>query len=313
MPPLLARRRGFSLIELLVVIAIIAILVSLLLSAVQRARAAACGNNIHQIVIAMHVYHDQNGALPQGAAGATTGGNYWGHGSWQAAILPFIEQEAVYAQYFGYDVASPLYYDPQNLNGAAGRHIKQLLCPADITPDKTDGWPGNTGSPNATYHNYVVNFGNTGINESITWQSPTFNGLTFKGAPFTLGNPVPLDAIADGSSNTLMLSELIIGQRHDLRGLTWWSSGSGFSTAIRPNDSAPDLSWSDSSWCDPLPPNPPCAFRGGTYVFGARSRHTGGVTAGFCDGHVSFINNGISAPVWQALSTTHGAENVTGY
>jgi prepilin-type processing-associated H-X9-DG protein len=209
--------------------------------------------------------------------------------------LPYLEQNHVYAQYHGYDQASPVYYDSTNLNGAAGKHIKQLLCPADITPNKLDGWPsGNPAQTNVTYHNYVVNFGNTGIDESSNWQATSYNGVTFKGAPFTLGKPKSIDSIADGSATTLMLSEVVIGQRHDLRGLTWWSTGAGFSSALRPNDSAPD--------------------RSGPYVFGARSRHTTGVNAAFCDGHVSFITNRIDPVVWQALSTTNGGEPVgSGY
>jgi prepilin-type N-terminal cleavage/methylation domain-containing protein len=104
-----SRRRGFSLIELLVVIAIIAILVSLLMAGVQKARSAAarisCSNNMHQVALAMHLVVDATGALPQGAAGYSQTGNYWGHGSWQVPILPFIEQENVFALYQGYDQA----------------------------------------------------------------------------------------------------------------------------------------------------------------------------------------------------------------
>ncbi len=208
---------------------------------------------------------------------------------------------------------SPLYYDTANLNGAVSKQIKQLLCPGDYTPNKTDGWPSGAGGKNCTYHNYVVNYGNTGIDESQNWQTASYSGITFKGAPFTLGHAQPLEGILDGTSNTLMVSELIIGQRQDLRGLTWWSSGAGFSSALRPNDTAPDQAWGNYSWCDPNPPNPPCTIRTGPYVFAARSRHTGGVNAAFCDGHVSFIPNNISASVWQALSTVHGSEPVTDY
>ena len=105
-----------------------------------------------------------------------------------------------------------------------------------------------------------------------------------------------------------MFSEVIIGRRRDLRGLTWWSTGGGFVTSLRPNDSAPDLSWADASWCDPKPPNPPCSFRTSVYAFGARSRHAGGVNVARCDGSVGFISNSIQPAAWQALSTTRGKE-----
>jgi len=77
-----------------------------------------------------------------------------------------------------------------------------LLCPSD-TPN-TVGWPANPKS--TTYHNYVANFGNTGIDETANWQVATYNGITFLGAPFTRGRPVRIEKITDGSSNTLMAS-----------------------------------------------------------------------------------------------------------
>ncbi|MBN9119013.1 MAG: DUF1559 domain-containing protein [Planctomycetes bacterium] len=299
-------RKGFTLIELLVVIAIIAILIGLLLPAVQKVREAAsrlkCSNNLKQIGLAMHGYHDTTGTLPPGVADATP---YWGQGNWQVSILPHIEQAAVRNVYFDYGVPNGRnYYHNDNLNGATGKQLALLLCPSD-TPN-TAGWPANGKS--ASYHNYVANFGNTAIDESANWQAATYNGLTFLGAPFTRGRPKALNLITDGTSSTLMVSELIQGQRHDLRGCTWWGSGSGFVASLKPNDTAPDLSWSDSSWCDPNPPNPPCAFRSSAYVFGARSRHTGGVNVVLCDGSVRFIPNAIQPATWQALSTSQGGE-----
>ncbi|MFM8272987.1 MAG: DUF1559 domain-containing protein [Gemmata sp.] len=304
-------RRGFTLIELLVVIAIIAILIGLLLPAVQKVREAAarmkCQNNLKQVGTAMHNHHDATGGLPPGVADATP---YWGQGNWQVSILPYIEQQAVRDLYIDYGVSGGKnYYDNANINGATGKRINMLLCPSD-TPN-TGGWPANGLS--TTYHNYVANFGNTAIDETANWQVASFNGLTYQGAPFTRGRPVALHKITDGTSNTLMASELIQGQRKDLRGCTWWGSGSGFVTSLKPNDSAPDLSWGDASWCDTNAPNPPCAFRTSAYVFGARSRHSGGVNAVLCDGSVRFIVNGILPSTWQALSTTQGGEVMGNY
>ncbi|OWK34603.1 DUF1559 domain-containing protein [Fimbriiglobus ruber] len=305
------RRRGFTLIELLVVIAIIAILIGLLLPAVQKVREAAsrakCSNNLKQIALSMHNYHDVNGTLPPGVADATP---YWGMGNWQVSILPFIEQVALRNMYLDYGISNGrTYADPANLSGTTGKQVSTLLCPSD-TPN-TGGYPANGQS--ATYHNYVVNFGNTGIDESANWQVATFNGLTFMGAPFTRGRPKALNLITDGTSMTLMVSEVIQGQRHDLRGCTWWGTGSGFETSLRPNDTSPDLSWTDSSWCDTNAPNPPCAFRSAVYVFGARSRHTGGVNVALCDGSIRFISNSIQTATWQALSTSQGGETVGDY
>jgi prepilin-type N-terminal cleavage/methylation domain-containing protein/prepilin-type processing-associated H-X9-DG protein len=309
------QRPAFTLIELLVVIAIIAILIALLVPAVQKVREAAartqCTNNLKQLALAMHNHHSDRGTLPEGVSNATP---YWGQGNWQVSILPYLEQDALRKLYFDYGVSNGRnYYHVDNLNGATGRQLPTLLCPSDGGTNP-NGWPA-TGNPprSATYHNYVVNFGNTAIDESANWQVATFNGFTFQGAPFTRGRPVRLIRITDGSSNTLLASEVIIGQGHDLRGLTWWGSGSGFETSLRPNDSAPDLSWSDSSWCNPTPPNPPCAFRTNAYVFGARSRHTGGVNVALCDGSVRFVSNTIDPATWRALSTTQGQEVVGDY
>jgi prepilin-type N-terminal cleavage/methylation domain-containing protein/prepilin-type processing-associated H-X9-DG protein len=303
------RPPGFTLIELLVVIAIIGVLISLLLPAVQKVREAAnrlkCSNSLRQVAIAMHNHHDAYGALPEGVSNATP---YWGQGNWQVSILPFVEQDAVRLEYFDYGVQNGRnYYHPDNINGATGKQLRLLLCPSDTV--NTDGWPATP--LHVTYHNYVVNYGNTGINETADWQAATFDGLVFEGAPFTRGRPQALSTISDGTSNTLMLSEVIQGQRHDLRGNTWWGTGSGFETSLRPNDSAPDLSWSNADWCDPNPPNPPCSFRTAVYVFGARSRHPGGVNVMFCDGSGRFIVDSIQPAVWQALGTTHGNEVVS--
>ncbi|HTN77868.1 MAG TPA: DUF1559 domain-containing protein [Pirellulaceae bacterium] len=304
-------RAAFTLVELLVVIAIIGILVALLLPAVQSAREAArrmqCSNNMRQSALAMHNHHGALNILPRGCAGVSP---YWGQGSWMITLLPYLEQQALREMYYDYGKAGGRnYYHKDNIQGASGKQIPNFLCPSD--QKNTKGWPLN-GDGSVSYNNYVVNFGNTGVNESIDWQVKTYSGFTFAGAPFSCAETTFGD-IRDGTSNTLLISELIIGQRKDLRGNTWWGTGSGFMTSLRPNDVNPDRSWSNADWCDANAPNPPCAFLSGAFVFAARSRHTGGVNAGLCDGSVRFVSENVGGTIWHDLGTSQGREVIGQY
>jgi len=301
------RRRAFTLVELLVVIAIIGVLVALLLPAVQAAREAArrtqCSNNERQVALAMHNYHDTLLTLPPAVPGVTP---YWGQGTWQVPIMPFMELGNLRETYYDYGVPNGRnYYHKDNIQGATGKTVKGWQCPSS-TPNKS-GWPLNADG-SVSYHSYVVNYGNTAIVENLQWQVTTYGGFTYRGAPFTNGVPRKLSDITDGTSSTLMLSEATIGQRKDLRGATWWGPAAGFETSLRPNDTNPDRSWSNADWCDPNPPNPPCAFLNGAYLFAARSRHPAGVNAAMCDGSVRFVPNSVSATLWNELGTTQGAE-----
>jgi prepilin-type N-terminal cleavage/methylation domain-containing protein/prepilin-type processing-associated H-X9-DG protein len=307
-------RRGFTLIELLVVIAIIGVLIALLLPAVQKVREAAnrmrCLNNLKQLGIAMHNYHDGLGTLPDG-------GTYHQSGGWQLTILPFIEQQSLYQAFQGYGSKSPGVYGAPNIANVTSKQLALCTCPSDQVA-VTGGQTYN----GCAYFNYAANFGNTAVGDSNSATpgmrtETTYNGNTFAGAPFRFANPQHFSDITDGTSNTLMLAEVIQGQRQDLRGFTYWGTGSAFLTSLRPNDSNPDLV--THTVCDSKPPNPPANCTGVSTAYGpvrafaSRSRHAGGVNVMFCDGSGRFIPNTIDPVIWQQLGTSQGGEILGDY
>jgi len=298
------------LIELLVVIAIIAVLIGLLLPAVQKVREAAartkCQNNLKQLGIAMHNYHDSRGTLPRGFFGCC-------YGTWVPLILPYIEQGNLAAQYTGWGTAQ--YRDAGNLP-VTTKSVPMMLCPSDkaATPVYL----------NITLHNYVVNYGNTGLDNVTSGSvshSPTanLNGVVYAGAPFVDGPAVRFSDVTDGLSSTLLTSEIIQGQpsgHMDARGFTWWGDAAGFTTYNQPN-SGTDYVYLASDVCVyPFQDNPPCATISAANPSGvmtARSRHVGGVLIGLGDGGVRFVSNNITIGNWRALSTTRGGEVVGDY
>ena len=329
------RRRGFTLIELLVVIAIISVLIGLLMPAVQKVREAAnraqCINNLKQVGIAMHHYADAHKKLPPGVGPY---GCCWG--TWQVYILPYLEQGNLYAPYKnlgGNDITLPSGYWRYSSDGnltLTKNRLAILTCPSDRP---------NAPLSNITSHNYAVNYGNTSFYQT------TMNGVPFGGAPFSCyppqwltpsqamltkygqntpdhdqyglfgppaGQPqVALPQITDGTSTTLMASEIIQGQGGDLRGFSWWGGASGFTAWSPPNANAPDVLMGGT--CNIAATyNLPCTTISSVALPRlqvARSRHTpGGVNAVYCDGHVAWIGNNVSLAVWRAVSTTKGSE-----
>ena len=195
--------RGFTLIELLVVIAIIAILVALLLPAVQQAREAArrssCKNNLKQIGLALHTYHEVNNVFPPGWIQKTPNRSCWG---WGASLLPHLEQEALFS---ALSVGSP-----QDLSEALSdttkipflqRPVAAFRCPSDTSPEiNTNHAPhdsAGTAVPVAT-SNYP------GVHDGDMWQS--VSGEPFQGS---FGHNVSLgfNDFTDGLSNTAMVGE----------------------------------------------------------------------------------------------------------
>jgi prepilin-type N-terminal cleavage/methylation domain-containing protein/prepilin-type processing-associated H-X9-DG protein len=304
-------RRGFSLIELLVVLAIIGALVAMLLPAVMSAREAArrahCMSNLKQIATAMHHYHDIHSVLPPGKKGCC-----WG--TWLVYTLPYLEQQTLFNAWNSCGINAPgvpagydlelRYFGPANVTVTSTR-LEIYLCPSDATNSPI------TSSINGiayacTSQNYAANFGNTTV---------------LQGAPFVdIGSPlgdyeqparrtVGFVAITDGLSNTMLVSEVVVGQGQDLRGFSWWGDAATFESFTTPNGSFPDVLFSPI-YCINRSPNPPCtvATTALPEMYAARSRHPGGVQIAWADGAVRFVKDTVSLPVWRAMSTTAGGE-----
>jgi prepilin-type N-terminal cleavage/methylation domain-containing protein/prepilin-type processing-associated H-X9-DG protein len=308
------KRRAFTLIELLVVIAIIAILIGLLLPAVQKVREAAarskCSNNLKQLGLAMHSYHDSNGGLP-----AMTGqGCCWG--TWAVIVLPHIEQQSMYQLYQNWGGndsvnsnfpapnggTNPRYGSAPNTTNVTTRRLQTLTCPSDRVNDPIG---------NINNYNYAVCGGNGGTYKAAgpspqptgyTVQAGMFdgsvNGMVISGTTVTANSrKTKLTDVTDGLTNTVMVGEVLQGQGSDLRGFIWWGDATAMSTYYPPNTTSPDLIYS-AGYCNNQPiQGMPCVGGSGA-LFASRSKHTGGVNAGMGDGSVRFVQSSINPNTW---------------
>jgi prepilin-type N-terminal cleavage/methylation domain-containing protein/prepilin-type processing-associated H-X9-DG protein len=213
-------RRGFTLIELLVVIAIIAVLIALLLPAVQSAREAArraqCTNNLKQLGLAAHNYISINNVYPSQSIQNTTTWSW--EPSWVAAILPMMEQTPMYnAINFNLPMLEIGFVSPVATGGTANSTaglatILSLLCPSESL-----NHPISFGGDWAQ-SNYAGNYGGPGMITSCNGIIVPSKGDQFVSSP-NLG-PVSIAAVVDGTSNTAMFSEHLLGAGNGLDGLT---------------------------------------------------------------------------------------------
>jgi len=348
-------RRGFTLIELLVVIAIIAILIGLLLPAVQKIREAAnrmkCSNNLKQIGLGMHNYNDTYGGFPPGLI---TVGGYYGDPrdthigpNWAVLLLPFIEQDNLFR-----NAQTSVSLWMSNTNGAwggdqgwtvvGGTVVKTYQCPSDgknsslcainfsgvSTPGGAAGWARGNYAANLG-PSWSISDGNAfnggSINETQYFNLPAqgpFSVWTAASGQNKVGMGVA--TIPDGSSNTLLASEVLAGvNTTDVRGV--WASGSAGSSTLSSHATGDDRgpNWSggsgtsgsngdcaDDIWQAPsqvaqnLSNWQSCPSQQAT----ARSRHSGGVNSLMGDGAVRFVRTSIDVRTWFLLNSANDGQ-----
>jgi prepilin-type N-terminal cleavage/methylation domain-containing protein/prepilin-type processing-associated H-X9-DG protein len=320
------QRRGFTLIELLVVIAIIAVLIGLLLPAVQKVREAAsrisCGNNLHQIALAMHAYQDSNSLLPPKGVMVC----YDCGANWSTLLLPYLEQSNGYALW---DLNKQYI---EQTSAARQVDVKVYKCPSRRSDNTLSiqeaGLPGGIGSPGSggldaghalpgTVGDYA---GCVGTYANGNWPTASGDGVIIRGVPngppFTRPDGVTIQktrgqislaSIPDGTSNTFLVGEKHVpqvGLYHVAYGdasvfNTYWTpyccrlAGLEDPLALGPQDTSPALA-GDSTW----------AVKFGSW-------HPGVCGFAFCDGSVRYIRNSIDGTTLARLAARNDGLVVT--
>jgi prepilin-type N-terminal cleavage/methylation domain-containing protein/prepilin-type processing-associated H-X9-DG protein len=300
------QRRAFTLIELLVVIAIIAILIALLVPAVQKIRASAarlqCQNNLKQIGLALHNFHSANKRFPSGIMVPIGSGageilqsscpncpqppvvGYWG--SWLTYILPFMDNAPLYGEL---DLTWREYGYCDGPTSPGATVIPPYLCPADYVPSTTIQY----GAYSFGVNSYFSNAG------TKAWPvaNASLNGVMY------YNSSIKLKQITDGPSNTLLAGErysqdpgMTDAQLADVRGWAWCNYNSG-------EDHLGDTSY---------------AINSQSAVIGNQSRlnnfgsgHGGGANFVFCDGSVHFLRDSVSIVTLQRLSVPNDGNVVS--
>jgi len=307
----LSRLRAFTLVELLVVIAIIGVLVALLLPAVQSAREASrrmqCANNLKQIGLGVHNYHDTHGTFPINYLPTSNPAPNWNdnsnfpHWSWMSRILPYIEQQNLYQQ-LNVGVNTLRQSQPY-----VATQIKTFLCPSDDYARR---------GPRTDGHNLT-------LNPPFPLGQTNYRGVS--GANWAWGDARwnPIRSTIDGSTDGLLAGDGIFYRIDYLKPRRFSMITDGTSNTFMCGEGLPQLnthcSWPYANhtqgtcaiWPNAKQPNgQPYAATDWPNAYAFHSRHPNGLQFCFADGSVTFIANNIDIPTYRALATIQGGETI---
>ncbi|MFO0907861.1 MAG: DUF1559 domain-containing protein [Isosphaeraceae bacterium] len=337
------------LVVIAIIAVLIALLLPAVQSAREAARRAQCINNLKQLGLAAHNYQSSNSCLPFGMKGCCWGS--WlipvmpfleqgaMYNSWNS-----------YGNNVNTALDGPLRYAGVCNSTVTTSRVAAYYCPSDGNNTqevniRVNGIAVKSQNYAANFGNLTMQGGS--FSGSTVIPQMTVGGITyaFGGSPFvdigspladisggagagSAGSKVDFANITDGLSNTMLFSEILVGAgtggkynaSYDLRGFSYWAYGGTFSGFLTPNSPKPDWLQSSGYCVYPSPMNPPCdtaqvasgsAAVAGMTLFGARSRHPGGVNVCFADGSVKFVKNTVNPATYMGLSTIRGGEVIS--